>query len=145
MIPNVCMCWCHRTATCKWCDKPIEAGTPMVSVYFWNKGQEDKRKWNVRQFYHPQCWVDQGLDYLKMNPYVPYERHKKSTLTKKQKARRLILLNRKAALDQRKRNLKSTYPDRDLIEARINTQIAELMVEMTKVGGIPPKWLENLN
>lgn len=143
-IPNVYMNWCHRKATCKWCNFTIEAGVPIVTVFFWNKGDKDKRKWNTKYYYHPQCWVEQGLDYLKMNPYVPYIRHKKPTLTKEQKGERLTLLRKKAALDQRKRNIKSDYPDRVLIEARINKEIAILMVEVALIGGIPKRWLETL-
>lgn len=144
MIPNVCMSWCRRRALCKWCGKHIEAGTEMVSVFYWNKGDKETRWWNTKQYFHPQCWIEQGLDYLKMNPYVAYRRGPKVKLTKKRHARRLILLNRKAALDQRKRNLKSEYPDRALIEARMDRQIVEIMLEMTKVGGIPPKWLDTI-
>ncbi len=143
-IPNVYMGWCKRKATCRWCSYYIEAGNPMVTAFFWHKGNEDKRWWNTKLYFHPQCWVDQGLDYLKMNPYVPYIRHKRPTLTKKLKAERLVLLRRKAALDQRKRNIRSDYPDRVLIDARLNKQIAELMVEIALVGGVPKKWLESL-
>lgn len=141
MIPNVCISWAQRKAQCQYCPEPVEAGTPLVTVFFWNKGQEDKRKWNVKQYFHPDCWVANGLDYLKMNPYVPYARSRKLPLTTKQNKKRVLILKRKAALDQRKRNLKSGYPDRVLVEARIDRQIAELMVQIASVGGIPPTWL----
>lgn len=140
-VPNVYMKWSQRIATCRWCKEPVKAGTPVVCVYFWNKGTEGRR-WNNHYFYHPQCWITQGLDYLKMNPYTPYIRHKKSPLTDEQRKQRYLILRRKAALDQRKRNLKAEYPDRTLIEARIDIQITELMLEIVPIGGIPPKWLD---
>ena len=143
-IPNVYMTWCQRKAICKWCEFAIEAGTPMVTVFFWHKGDEDHRQWNKKLYYHPQCWVGQGLDYLKMNPYVPYVRKPKAKLSEEQRKQRAALLNRKCSLEQRRRNVKSGYPDRLLVEARLDRQIAELMMEMIPVGGIPKRWLEQL-
>ncbi len=143
-IPNVCMNWCHRKATCKWCGFIIETAHPMVTVFFWNKGTDTHKGFNVKQYYHPKCWIEQGLDYLKKNPYIPYVRHVPSKLTPEQLKTRISLLRRKAALEQRRRNIKSEYPDRILVEARLEKHIAELMVEIIKVGGIPKKWLENL-
>ena len=136
------MYWCQHKAECRWCEQIIEAGTPIVQVHHWNKGDPDKRSWNIKRYFHPQCWVEQGLDYLKINPYVPYIRKPKSTLTDKQRELRYKLLRRKASIDQRRRNLKSDYPDRLLEEARLNEQVSKIMVEIVKVGGIPKKWLE---
>ena len=143
MIPNVTINWCQRQAQCKWCPDQIEAGSPMVSVFFWRKG-EDNRKLNIKMYYHPQCWVSQGLDYLKMNPYVPYERHKRTELTPEQRQLRLKLLRDKGRLDQRRKELKSTGQKRVVREAAIDTKIARLIVQMIEVGGVPKRWLENL-
>ena len=141
-IPNVFMYWCQHKAKCRWCEQDVVAGTPVIQVYYWNKGNEDNRKWNIKRYYHPQCWIDQGLDYLKMNPYVPYQRKPKSKLTDKQRELRYKLLRQKASIDQRKRGLKSEYPDRVLDEARLDEQVSKIMVQIAKVGGIPKKWLE---
>ena len=140
MIPNVCISWCQRQARCSYCPGNIEAGTPIVRVFWWSKGEEGKRKWNVKQYYHPQCWIEHGMEYLSKNPYVPYLRHKKSVLTARQQEKRKEILRKKASLEQRRRNLVSDYPDRLLVEARLDRQIAELMVAIAKVGGIPNNW-----
>lgn len=140
-IPNVYMSWCKRRAKCHFCPEMVEAGTPMVNVFLWRKGEDGVRKWNMKFYYHPQCWLDQGLDYLKMNPYVPYKRDRQLPLTERQQDIRRSILRRKASIEQRRRNLKSDYPDRILVEARMDKDIAELMVKIIKVGGIPPKWL----
>ena len=141
MIPNVCMAWCQRQAQCGYCPDHIEAGNPMVTVFFWHKGEDGKRGLNAKLYYHPGCWVENGLDYLKKNPYVAYIRHKPTQLTTKQKIERLKILRRKTSLEQRRRNLKPTNPDHNLVVARMDRQVAELMVQIVKVGGIPPKWL----
>ena len=146
-IPNVCINWCHHTAKCRWCEQPIKPGIGMVTVFFWNKRKEaDNRKWNITHYYHPECWLEQGLDYLRKNPYVPHTRwdlttKKDSPLTDEQRKYRYILLRRKAALDQRLRNLKPDNPDRTLYEARIGASIANIMVEILEYGGVPKKWL----
>lgn len=141
MIPNVCMKWCERQALCKWCNKPIEAGKSMVAVFYWNKGT-DGRRWNTKQYFHPQCWIEQGLDYLKMNPYVPYIRKPRLALNDEDRKLRYMLLRRKSAIDQRRKKLKPDNPDRILIEARLDGKVAELMIQMMTLGGIPKKWLD---
>lgn len=140
-IPNITMTWCQRRAQCEWCPEMIEAGNPIVTVFFWNKGSPDHKGFNVKRYYHPDCWVAQGLDYLKRNPYVPYVRRKKLELTPEQSKQRYVILRKKAAIDQRKRNLNGNYPDKLLIEARLNQKITELMMEIAPIGGIPKKWL----
>lgn len=143
--PNVFMYWCQHKARCRWCEENILTGTPVVQVYYWNKGDPAKRSFNVKRYYHPQCWIDQGLDHLKMNPYVPYQRKTKSKelarLTARQRELRYKLLRRKASIDQRIRNLSSDYPNRALEEAHLNEQVSRIMVQIVKVGGIPKKWL----
>lgn len=141
-IPNVTITWCQRTAKCAWCPDHINAGAPLVTVFWWSRGSPDHKGYNVKKYYHPNCWVAQGLDYLKMNPYVPYIRKKKLELSPEQSKQRYSILKRKAAIDQRKRGLEGR-PDRVAAEALLNMKIAELMIEIASVGGIPKKWLRN--
>lgn len=147
-IPNVTMRWCTKTAKCHWCGQPIECGTPMVVVFFWNKGNEESRKWNSKQYYHPQHWLDQGLDYLAKNPYTesqPTTRGRKPlALTPEQARQRFLLVRRYHALEQRKHKIKSPYPDNVLIESRLNKQMVDIMLEMVPLGGIPKNWVEKL-
>ena len=140
-IPNVTMTHCQRRAKCEWCPEYVEAGTPLVTVFFWNKGSEDHKGFNVKRYYHPDCWVAQGLDYLAMNPYVPYIRKVKMELEPEQAKLRYVLLRRKASIDQRIRGLSDT-PNRLLIVARLNQKITDIMLEIAPIGGIPKRWLE---
>ena len=145
-IPNVCITWCYREAKCPWCDLAIKVATPCVSVFFWRKGNPEIRGYNIKRFYHPECWIDQGLDYLKMNPYTPRgeKRGPKTTLTIEQKAARMKLLRKKAMLEQQKRRIKSSYPDSLLTASRIDDKIMNVMLDIYKVGGIPPRWKQCL-
>ena len=141
-IPNVTMRWCPKKSTCKWCDKTIETRTPMVAVMFWNKGS-DSRKWNSYAKYHPQCWVDQGLDYLTRNPYVTKNLGKKSILSVEYRRKRFLLVRRFNALVQ-KRKCGHSYPDNILVEIDLTQRMVEIMLEVTTVGGVPKSWVEKL-
>ena len=139
-VPNVTMTWSNRTAKCEWCEQQVETGTPLVTVFFWNRGSPDHKGFNVKKYYHPNCWIAQGLDHLMLNPYVPYLRKPKLELTPSQSKLRYQLLKRKAAIDQRIRKLNG---DTDQITARalLGEKIAQLMIEIAPIGGIPAKWL----
>ena len=147
MIPNVLMRWCPKEAKCEWCEQPILCAEPEVVVFFWNKGS-DNRRFNVKQYYHPQCWVAQGLDYLNRNPYVASTNgsrgRKPLSLTPEESRQRFLLVRRFHALEQRKQKLKTPYPDRLLLESRINKQMVDIMVELIPIGGIPTNWVEKV-
>ncbi len=141
-IPNVTMTWCQRVAKCEWCPGSIEAGVPLVTVFFWNKGSPEHKGFNVKKYYHPNCWVEQGLDYLKKNPYVPYLRKKKLELTLEESKQRYVILKRKSAIDQRKRKLED-MPGSAIALVILDQKITELMLEIAPIGGIPKRWLTN--
>lgn len=143
-IPNVTMRWCRKQAACEWCPEPILIGTPMVAVFFWNKGS-DNRRWNTSKYYHPQCWVAQGLDYLNQNPFVPHRRGRVRTLSEEDSRKRYLLVRRFHALEQRKKNIKAPYPDNLLIEERLTKQMVDIMLDMINLGGVPKSWAEKLS
>ena len=115
----------------------------MVAVYFWNKGS-DNRRWNTQICYHPDCWVGQGLDYLKRNPYVPVRVRDKLKLSVEDKRKRFLLVRRFHALEQRKSKVKADYPDKLLVEVRLTKQMADIMLDVARIGGIPKSWAEKL-
>ena len=139
--------WCQKPggATCNWCEKTIERATPMVVTRLWRKGDENSRRWNITKYYHPECYLAQGLDYLERNPFSSkVGGSKKMELKPYARKYRLKLLRKKASLVQRKQRLKIPYPDRVLYEARIDEQIAGLAAQIATVGGIPKSWLSSL-
>lgn len=106
---------------------------------------ESNRSWNTYLYYHPNCWVKQGLDYLDRNPYVEQSRRGRTLLlSKEDRTRRLKLITNYHSLEQRYSNLKTGYPERLLIEDRLSRQMTDIMMEVAIVGGIPKKWLEKL-
>jgi len=137
-VPNVTITWCQRVAKCEFCPEDVVAGNPLVTVFFWNRGSLDHKGYNVKKYYHPACWIAQGLDYLDRNPYVPYIRKQKLELTPEQSKERYSILKRKAAIDQRKRKLNGSSA---AALALLDRKIAELMLEIAPIGGIPKKWL----
>ena len=135
MIPNVWMVWCHRTAKCKYCEEDIELATPMVVARFWNKGDENRRSWNISNYYHPLCWVDNGLDYLRMNPYSPNgkKRGPKVTLSDEDRRERFLLIRRYHGYKQR-------ISDKN--RERLEVVMEDIMLQLLPLGGVPKGWLE---
>ncbi len=142
-VPNVTICWCTKTAKCQWCEEQIEVSEPMVRVFFWNKGA-DGRRWNGQIFFHPQHWLDNGMDYLQRNPYIPHVR-KTSKLSPEDRAKRHKMVLKFNSLHQRKQNIRADYPDKLLVEERLDKQMHDLFLDMINMGGrIPGKWLEKI-
>lgn len=146
---DVWFTWCKRTARCSWCDSPIKVSEEMIVKKYWRKGIEDNRKWNIKFYYHPDCYIAEGRDYLRRNPYsaciAGVSRGRPALrLTPEAKRERDLILRRKAALEQRRKIIRQGdghIADKALQEAKIDEKIAELMGEIMKVGGIPPSWL----
>jgi len=149
-IPNVVIRWCRKKAKCAYCEQDIEVGQPMVVVIFWNKGEEGNRKWNVHLYFHLErengqhCWVEQGKDFLKKNPFIPHARGRKSVLSAEDRRKRFLLVRRFNALYQRKQNILAGYPDRLLIEQGLNEQMVGITLDMINLGGVPKSWAEKM-
>lgn len=144
-IPNVIISWCRKQATCRWCDQPIKVGTPMVKVFFWNKGDDGSRRWNRSHYYHfPDCYSAQGLDYLNRNPYIPPDYGRKSKLSAEDRRKRFLLVRKFNELHQRKKRLGLAYPDDVAMEIQLSERMVEVMKEVAKLGGIPKSWTDKL-
>ena len=143
-VPNVLFVWCRKKATCKWCEQPIEISMAMVKVFYWNKGEDGNRKWNSQYCYHPQHYIEQGMDYLNRNPYIPHVRGRKSKLSPEDRIKRLVLVKRFNRLCKRKDNINLGYPDNALVEAKLTKEMVEIMMDVVLVGGVPKSWATKL-
>jgi hypothetical protein len=131
---DVWMTWNKRIAKCKYCEKEILVSTPMVV------GQTKKGNRTYRMYFHPQCWVDNGMVYLNNNPYTSGCRgRKKLPLSPDDSRKRFLLIRRYNTLKSRKKNLKR-FPDDILESIRLEDKMRGIMVEMENIGGIPSKW-----
>jgi len=138
---DVWMTWVKRKTRCRYCGETMEKATPMVTGKLWRKGNPESRKINIRFYWHPQCWVKQGLDYLSLHPYSSGSRGRKQLKLGEEDAKlRYKLLRKYAALRQRVTKLATKYPDNVLPILRIETQMKETAAKINEVGGIPPKW-----
>lgn len=119
----------------------------MVTVFFWNKGNQDGRRgFNTKKYFHPDCWVEQGMDYLKRNPFVSSHKGPKFLpITEEQRKQRVRILKRKSSLDQRIRELDLEDKHYGIKTARIQTRVAELIVEIAPLGGVPLSWVQKEN
>lgn len=142
MIPNVTITWCYRRSICKYCEQPIEAGKPVVKVFYWNKGDENSRKWNRSTSYHfPDCYIKQGQDYLDRNPYVARSgSNRRLALSDENRRTRFLLVRKFNELYHRRRNIKVPYPDRLTVEIELTKRMTDTMLDMVPVGGVPKSW-----
>jgi len=114
----------------------------MVIAKYWNKGNEERRGWNILKFYHPQCWVESGLNYLRMNPYQPRgaKRGPKPKLPPAESRERHLLIRRWHKIGQMRKELDMNYPDRVLRELVLDERAAEIEARLEKLGGVPSGW-----
>ena len=145
-MPNVYMEWCKKQAECPECKQLILVATPSVVVFYWNKGNEEKRSYNVKRHYHPQCWISMGLDYLMTHPYYAGEqRGPKVELSKEDRRKRQLLLRKYAVYQSRKRRIMHLpIEERVFTEIRLDGLIASIIMETALVGGIPKRWIQTL-
>lgn len=145
-VPQVSIAWCRRSTECDECKRMIDVANPEVREFYWNKGKEGNRSFNVKRYYHPSCWLAKGLDYLERNPYSPGEnkRGPKVDLSPEDRRKRHLLLREYAVYQHRKRHLVGDVATKALSEIRLDCQIASVIMAIGKVGGVPKRWIENL-
>ncbi len=140
MIPQVSMSWASKVTKCRYnCDKAIETATPVITVFFRNKD----KTWTAKHGYHPACWIQNGLDHLKNNPFVMIP--EKPILSDEDKKTRHQIIRKHASLKQRIGKLDNDNPKYHILVAKIEAQIAQLMVNIMSLGGVPTKWLNGKN
>src|SRR4030042_5036118 len=93
---------CRKKATCYWCKEPIENKTYMVV------GQYYKGKWRIKRNWHPDCWIEQGIDALEHYKTVEKRGGKKLALADEDKKKRFKILARRASVLQRLKKASDT-------------------------------------
>jgi hypothetical protein len=130
---------CTRTAKCHFCNEPILVKTPIVKGKLWRKMGEVK-KWTFWMYWHPQCWVEEGLvavSKMRYNPGNKGRKPKEITYIDK-KARNKILCRRAAFVQRMRQAMDDGNIDRVL---RLHTAMSKLNKEIEQYGGIPESWL----
>ena len=131
---DIWISWCHRRTKCDWCEESITMGNPVARGKWWKKGQ-----WSKRYYWHPECWVKQGLAALDKSPFD--NRHKvRSVLSPEQSKRRSLLLREWA--DKKHRLLRAAeVGSNKAIESLIN-RMCIIYADMLSVGGVPKSWTD---
>ena len=83
------------------------------------------------------------MDYLKRNPYVPHVR-KTTKLSPEDRRKRYLLIRKFNSLHQRKQNIRADFPDRLLVEERLDKQMMDTFLDAQNMGKVPKKWLEKI-
>lgn len=140
---DIWMSYCTRKARCAFCNEEINPGQPMVRGKSWKKTASNS-KWCVSKYWHPSCWVEQGLVYLSKQPYIPRIGRKSMDISVEVKEKRNIIMRRRGSAIQRlKREMKKPVEQRSSSTvSKIVALLEKYKKEIEPLGGIPPKWLE---
>jgi hypothetical protein len=110
----------------------------MVKAKWWRKKLGSEVRWSYRMYWHPQCWLNEALQYLKQHPYVPKSTGRpKLQLSDEALQARAKLLRHHARLVYQ---LKEAAGNGTKTE-RIQNKLLELCVKIEPLGGIPKSWL----
>jgi len=134
----------------------------MVVGKLWRSSKEggDARRWVIHFRWHAQkapevlglypvnCWMQEGLEYLKAHPYEETRGRKQLPLAKEQKEARLKILRQRARLVQKLKTLMEAYDQEEAhlsqedlnYMIRVGSQIEELKERIEPLGGVPPSW-----
>ena len=135
------MTYCRKRAKCLYCPKYIEKKQFMVVGKLWRDREGGTRKWSIKLYWHPQCWIKQAEEALKKQPVVETRGRKKLELSVEANVSRVKILMRRAAILQRikvevaKNNTSSVDK---LIH--LGEMLNKLKEEIMPLGGIPKSW-----
>ncbi len=131
---------------CSYCPVPIEVGEPVVvgRLPVNNNG----KFFYARKRWHPNCFVEQGLQWLSLHPGEPVTKGRPksvtATLPVDDKLARLSLLRRHATTSQRlRREMEKEWPNYEVI-TRLTERLDKLRLEVELVGGAPKSWLPKI-
>lgn len=153
---------CKKTVPkCSYCGEPIYPGEVMVAGRIWKTKDGKTRRWVKNLRWHGQkrpsnlseeeashpvcCWLEAGLEYLRLHPQEETRGRKQLQLTPKEKTERLKILRQRARLVQKLKTLMEipleNQSEADLGEIiKIGSQIEGLKERIVMVGGQPPNW-----
>jgi len=121
---------CRKTAKCKYCPQHILKGNPMVKGRLWRSG-----KWTLNFYWHPNCWVEQGIAEMEKRPIIESRGRKSLPITVEQRELRICLLKRRGSVIQRLK--RETDPVKML---HLGEMLEDLKEEIKPLGGVPVGW-----
>jgi hypothetical protein len=131
----------RRDNKCFWCEEVILRFSPeVISRFRWRAG--DKTFTKFRRF-HPNCWVEQGLEYLRKNPPVVRMGRPRLALNQEDRGKRLKILRRRAQLMYLFRNASESGKVIQAVEYYLKAY--ELIKEIEPLGGAPKSWIEEVH
>jgi len=138
------MTWCRRRAKCHFCEGFVEAGQPIVKGKLWMRSDGSTRRWCVRLYWHPHCWVNEGLAYLETHPYQPANKGRPPlALSETAKNERLKLLRARARTMQFiRQRLDGGASWTDPAVIRLVEKLISLCDQIIPLGGMPKSWLK---
>jgi len=102
----------------------------MVKGRLWRPG-----KWTLNFYWHPNCWVEQGIAEMEKRPVIESRGRKSLPITNEQQEKRLGVLKRRGSVIQRLK--RETDPVKTL---HLGEMLEDLKEEIKPLGGVPIGW-----
>ena len=138
---KVFMAHCRKETKCSFCEQLIPVAEPMVVG---RAAMKKREGWSVVLHWHPQCWIDQGMQYLEAHPYVSAQKGKKKLdLSLEDRKNRFRIQRNRASVIQKLKAImnKEELGERDLDRiVKFSERLDELKAEIEPFGGVPKKW-----
>jgi len=134
---DIWISWAKRKTTCRYCEKLIEAGTPVIRGKLWRK-LGTATKWSYYYYWHPECWLKEAYAYLEAHPYHQTVGRPRLSLSEEDRQKRLSILRERARLIWRLKEL--ILLDNDEAVSNIMLRLEELRAEIEPLGGVPKSW-----
>jgi hypothetical protein len=101
-------------------------------------GQYYRGKWRIRIKWHPDCWIEQGIEALSKTPVIENRGRQRMSLSDEDREKRLKILRRRASVLQRiKKEMENNNVDKQI---KLGCMLGKLREEIEPYGGIPESW-----
>lgn len=135
---DIWMTWCKKKVVCRRCSEEISKASPMVVGKLWAvKGE--KLRFTKRYYWHPDCWIQDGLNYLEQHPYSAEGKGRpRLAMSEGDKKKRYKVLSRRADLMRQLRGAVESGDANQIL--KVYERMEKLKPEIEKLGGIPESW-----
>jgi hypothetical protein len=130
--------WLNRQAKCQWDSDMMDKGSPVVVGSL-----RTNRGYYIRMYWHPECYLKQGMDYLESIPYEPTTRspgpgRPAIDLSHTDRLKRRALIVKFSRLRDRREEV----AELGLLWMldKLDKTAWVIMAEMKTLGGVPTSW-----
>jgi len=136
--------WISRTrqkGKCAFCPNEITKGGYSVVCRSYKYRGEGKAKWTFQRRFHPQCWIDQGIQELESRGFSETRGRPRLASDEVTEKRQKILRRRAAVLQRIRKEMARPAKERSMDRiVHLGEMLNSLAEEIEPLGGVPESW-----